>query len=327
MKANIITVVPLSRSLPKDHLSYFSTKKISFGDIVEIPIKKQFYKALVIKIEDAQKQKGELKNADFKLRAIKKVLGPSPFSFHLFTTIEMMQIYFLGSLSQIFSDALPKLFLENIEKLKPEEKRDLEKTSYTKERLVFQKPFNERIDFYKSLIRESFARRESIRFCVPTIQEASAIQVELEKGIKEYCVVFHSKKTPKTLLENWDITTQSSHPLCLIHTTQFLCVPRSDVGTLIIEHESSPHYRSNKTPFVDGRIFTEAFARVSNIKLILADNLLRTETLTRHKHQEFGVINNLYFRIDSEAHHKIVDMRLGEPSFKIISYTVLQEVL
>jgi primosomal protein N' (replication factor Y) len=326
MDVNVVTVIPLSRSLPKDHLTYFSTKKVALGDVVEIPIRKQVHKALVVNIENVKKQKALLKDASFELRAIKKVLGPSPFSSFFLTTLHRTNAYFLGNEIQLFSSSIPQTILDNLEEINIREKEEETQPAFTRERLLFQQPHKERVSFYKTYIRESFARGESVRFCVPTISDANHLYEELSKGIGEYCFVFHSKKTPKKVIEDWNKVQTTEHPVCLIHTPQFLCIPRHDSQTSILEHESSPHYQSNKKPFIDGRILFETHARISNSKLILGDTLLRTETLARHKEGEFGLVNNLYFRIDSSADHTIIDMRKETKDHAVLSQYVVSEI-
>lgn len=327
MKAQILTVIPLSRSLPQDHLSYFSTKQVSLGDIVTIPIRKRTYKGIVIHIADAQKQKANLKDSKYGLRAIEEVLGPSPFAKEFFRTGKAMQEYFLGSLSQIMTDLIPSHFIENSQNLSQEKKSEKKPSNIRQEHGVLQNSFIERIAFYKGYIREAFARGESVRICVPTIEHANILGEELARGIKDFCFVFHSKKSKKKLIDQFNQCIESEHPLCLIHTPRFLCVPRSDSQTIVIEYESSPHYRSMKKPFIDGRILAEYFAKASGQKVIYADTLLRTETLTRNKHGELDTINKLLFRIDSEAHHKVIDMRASDTSDTLISNTVLQEII
>lgn len=325
MNVQILTVIPLSKSLPKDHLTYFSSKDIAVGDIVEIPIKKKLYKALVTDIETAQNKKALLKDASFKLRAIKKNFGPSPFSPFFIETLHKLSRYYIGSKAQIFSEMIPEPLLHNLHKLKPDEREET-KAEFTKERLLFQQPWNERISFYKTLIRESFAKGESVRFVVPTIQTAKMFEEELSKGIKEYCFVFHSKKTSKMLCDDWNTVVSTNHPVCLIHTPAFLAVPRKDCEVLVLEDENSPYYQGNKRPYVDGRIMTELFARTKNVKYIVADTLLRTETLERQKQGAFTIQGHLYFRIESSCEHAVVDMRNDENKKQIIDRGVMRHI-
>lgn len=328
MTPQILTIIPLSKSLPKDHLTYFSTKEVSLGDIVEIPIQKRTYKGLVIKIDDAQKNKADLKDSSFQLKAVSKVLGPSPFSEAFFKIIKELRRYHIGTNTQILNTLLPSSLVRDANTLSIQTTHNSsEKTNVRSEKLVLQSPWNDRIAYYKTHIREAFARGESVRICVPTITLANKLEQELQRGIKEYCIVFHSKKTNKKIRELFDLCQTNSHPLCIIHTPSFLCVPRHDAKTLIVEQESSSSYRSQKKPYLDFRLACELYVKETKQKLILADTLLRTETLVRQNQGEFNIIGNLHFRIDSSAKHTVVDMRKSEGSERIISSVVLQEIV
>lgn len=325
MNVYVVTVIPLSKSLPKDHLDYFSTKKINIGDIVEIPIRKQKHKAIVIETHEAKNKKADLKEAGFQLKALSKIIGPSPFNHEFIQTLTELKKYYIGSMSQIFSESISQIILENLETLKSQSEKKIQ-YPLPKEKLLLQYPWEERIAFYKTLIRESFAKGESVRLIVPTIQDATLVEEILSKGIKDYCFTLHSKQTKKYIKNAWDNIVTNSHPLFIIHTPQFLCIPRHDTGTIIIEKENSHHYQMNRRPYIDGRILVELYSRIENTKLIISDTLLRTETLERNKNQELGVINNLFFRINSPAEHTIVEMKKEKNSKKILSSEVQKTI-
>lgn len=325
MNVHIVTVIPLSTSLPKDSLEYFSTKEIFLGDIVEIPIRKQTHKAIVTEIKDVKNQKSILKDANFQLKAIKKIIGPSPFDSSFLKTLEGLKQYYVGGMSQIFSESISQIILDNLKKLSLVESQT-QKKEFKTEKLILQQPWSERVSFYKALVRESFAKGESVRFIAPTIQDVESIFETLAKGIQDYCFIFHSKQTPKQVINSWNGVAASKHPVCIIQTPQFLCVPRQDTGVIVLEKENSHHYQSNRRPYIDGRILTELFTRVSNIKYIMSDTLLRTETLMRHQNQELGAINNLFFRINSSCEHKVIDMRKEELAYKFLSKEVLESI-
>ncbi len=326
MNVRIVTVIPLSKSLPKDSLEYFSSKEISLGDIVEIPIRKQTHKAIVTEIKDVKNQKALLKDASFQLKAIKKVVSPSPFDDLFLKTLQGLARYYIGTTSQFFSESISQIILDNLKKISlPKLTKDT--VDFRKEKLILQQPWTERVAFYKTLVRESFAKGESVRFVAPTIQDVNILFENLAKGIQDYCFIFHSKQTAKQIIDNWNKVTENNHPVCIIHTPQFLCIPRQDTGVVILEKENSHHYQSNRKPYIDGRVLTELFTRVSNTKYIMSDTLLRTETLIRHQNQELGAVNNLFFRIDSPAEHRVVDMRKENKSHTFVSKEVLSSVL
>jgi primosomal protein N' (replication factor Y) len=132
---------------------------------------------------------------------------------------------------------------------------------------------------------------------------------QLEKGIEEYSFALHGNLTPKKIRDAWDKARESSHPILVIATPQFLSLPRSDMRTIIVEEEASRTYRGVSRPYIDGRLFAEFFAEESHARLIFGDVLLRTETLWKKMNDEYVDLIPLKFRSLSSAEARIVDMR------------------
>ena len=71
----IIEVIPISRSIGSDSLSYFTTKLVSLGDIVDIPLRNKSVHGIVISIKKAEDIKSDIKRAGFQLKKIEKIKG------------------------------------------------------------------------------------------------------------------------------------------------------------------------------------------------------------------------------------------------------------
>ena len=69
----IIEVIPITRSIGSDTLSYFTTKPVSLGDIVDIPLRNKTVHGIVISIKKAEDMKSEIKTAGFALKKIEKI--------------------------------------------------------------------------------------------------------------------------------------------------------------------------------------------------------------------------------------------------------------
>ena len=69
----IIEVIPISRSIGSDSLSYFTTKLVSLGDIVDIPLRNKNVFGIVISVKKAEDIKGDIKKAGFQLKKIEKI--------------------------------------------------------------------------------------------------------------------------------------------------------------------------------------------------------------------------------------------------------------
>ena len=67
---NIVEVIPLSRGISKETLTYFSASHIPPGTIVKIPIRKKMGTAIVVSNQEASQARLALRTADFSLKKI-----------------------------------------------------------------------------------------------------------------------------------------------------------------------------------------------------------------------------------------------------------------
>ena len=307
---NIIKVIPLSKSVRKENLSYFSIKQIELGSIVAVPVRKKLVDALVVEVLDMSSSKLELKKADFQLKRIDSVKGESFLSEEFTQACLECANYFATNLGTIISSFVPKILFQNYEKLPKKdrlEKREKERV-IKEEKLILQSTLEDRISFYKILIRESLARRQSVFLCLPTISDVELFASLLEKGIEDRVFKFHSALTNKKILESYASVVEKESPVLVVATPPYLSMPQKDIGTVILEKESSSAYRTIGQQSLDMRILAEVFASKSGARFIIADSSVRVETLYR---REIGLLEEaapLTWRIDGARFEK-VDMR------------------
>jgi primosomal protein N' (replication factor Y) len=146
----------------------------------------------------------------------------------------------------------------------------------------------------------------------------------LAKGIESYTILLHSGMAKGALLKAWQEALQSTHPLLIIGTGKFLCLPRKDISLIIIEKENGKGYKALHRPFLDIRTFAEIFARKNKIKIVYGDILLRVETLWRHESGECQEIISPSYRLRMQnTNEQLVDMKPYSPShgreFQILS--------
>ncbi len=334
----IVTVVPIQKGFQKENLTYFSPTDIPLGSIVSVPMRSRTIDAIVIDIEEARNLKFDLKKADFQLRKILKVKGNSPFSSSFFTACERMKDYTVSNTGTIIKALLPSTFLENLKDLKENKKetsKEIESENVKQDKLIFQALNEDRMSFYRTLIREAFAKKESIFICVPTRFDIEQLKNELTKGISQYVFSFHGDLSKKTLINNYNSCIEEIHPILIIGTGMFLSIPRCDIKTIIIEHENSDSYKQFNRPFIDIRTFAEILSSVNKIKLIFGDTLLRPDTLSRHDNGELGEVASPLFRLPQAERQLVVDMKeqldekgvktftiLGDTTKKMISYAL-----
>ncbi len=329
----IATVIPIQKGHQKEHLSYFSASDIPLGSIVTIPVRSKKVDAIVIRIEDAREMKSDLKQREYQLKKIESVKGPSPFGNEFFVACSRMKDYAVSNTGAIIKALLPTVFLENISELKnPVAPRIITSTENVKqEKLIFQALTPDRISWYRTLIREAFAKKESIFLCVPTRYDIEECTRELTKGIEQYVFAFHSDMTKKALLQSYNDVLSLPHPVLIIGTGMFLSIERSDIKTLIVEHESSDTYKQFNRPYLDIRNFAEVLSSIKNWKLILADTLLRPDTLSRHEEEGLGEVHPPLFRLPEVERQLVIDMKeevddKGIKSFTVLSHTTRQMI-
>jgi len=333
----IVTVIPIKKGFQKDYLTYFSSTKIPLGSIVTVPLRFKNIDALVVHLENARDMKSDLKNRGYQLKKVVSVKGPSPFTSTFFKACEKMKEYTQGNLGAVIKTFLPSVFLENFNELKtpietPKGQSFLSKDcplwdskNLKHEKLIFQTLISDRMSWYRTLIREAFAKKESIFICVPTRYDIEHFKKELTKGIEQYVFSFHSDLTKKILISTYNEAVTADHPILIIGTGMFLSIPRSDIKTIIIEHESSDAYKQLSRPYIDIRSFAEILSSIDNIKLIFGDTLLRPETLHRHDNKELNEVSAPIFRLPQVDRQLVVDMKEEVNEKKEKKFTVLSK--
>ncbi|MEI6296105.1 MAG: hypothetical protein WCO84_00470 [bacterium] len=309
----IATVIPIGDGIFKESLTYFTLKDIKPGSLVFVPVRKRRIPAILLSMKQVSDVKSEIKNSSFELKKIEKATDEEFFSEEFMKTTEETANYFGTNMGQVINSFIPNNFLKGYEKYTKPNIKNPEASKSEHERKYFleltQAPLEDRIAFYKSLIREEFAKKNSIFLCLPTIHEINIFSENLKKGIEEYTIILKPEDTPKKIFNSWQDLQNPEHPLLIIATPIFLCFINKHFGTIVFEKESSPAYKNISRPFIDSRYFTEKLAQKYLLRLILGDTVLRLETL--HKKEE-GVYNPslLYkYRLINRAKNIFVNMK------------------
>lgn len=276
----IATVIPISKGIPFDTLTYFSAELLPMGTIVSVPFGKQKINAIIGECQTLSEAKTAIKNASFALKKIHGTVGHVPLLEAVVAGLQETSQRTLTPLGAIAAAVMPNSFFEYVstEKL----------VALTEEDLIVEKKFTEesvagtvteRADYYKRLIRTSFAAKKSILFIAPTIRNLEQWKKSLEKGIPKHVVILHSKVTKKELRSAFSLIKQSDRPLIVFATPGYSVIPRTDSGAVIIEDESSSLYKTNDRFRTDLRVFFQAFARAAMLQLYWGDTIPRFATL------------------------------------------------
>ena len=283
----IVTIVPLKKGQWKEDLTYFSAQDIPNGSIVTIPLHSKKILGLVIDSEDARGIKANIKGMSFKLKKVSEVKERSIFrKVYLDSAIETSK-YFTGSKNNGITSLIPAVLRENYDKISsfvsfkdsPWGNSIKDRPFIKSEKMLFQTPLQDRISAYKTLIRGSFAAKKSVFIVLPTEYDIQTFEESLSKGIEQFTFAVNSGLSDKKIIKKIEGILTTPHPVLILGTAPFLAIPRHDIGTMVLEHESSNAYKMIAQPHFDLRFFAELFAAKINAKFILGDTLLRYESI------------------------------------------------
>ncbi len=274
----LFLVIPLAQGLPMPYLSYFSREDISLGSLVFITIKKRRIPGIVVSRENLEDERMAVKNANFTIKKIEASERRDFISPALMETLTRFGEAHLHSFPDLFSHLIPERLISK----KEGARLYAEKRERRTDILLISLPYGERIARYKSIIRESFARSESIVIYFPTIAELARAEKELSKGIEDYAVSFSSALTQKEYARG-DEKLSLAHPLLILSTPSLQAFERKDLGYMIIEDEASHHYKSKSG--IDFRELVTHLSKNLSLPLLYGSTLL---TLSRFQMRKEG---------------------------------------
>ncbi|MCH7529766.1 hypothetical protein IIB50_01480, partial [Patescibacteria group bacterium] len=185
---HFIRVIPISRGITKDELSYFSTQPIPEGSIISVPLRKKTIPAIVISSKDISTSKTAIKTSDYKLKKIGKQESKAGIPLDVMLAVCETADYFVTSPGAVLAEILPKTILDEIQEggyIKRKKKR---KTRVAGEKLVLQIEDKECLGVYKNIVREAFASNTSIFMCVPSLADGERLLKVLQRVIEQYSV-------------------------------------------------------------------------------------------------------------------------------------------
>lgn len=303
----LIKAIPIARGVSADILSYWSPESAPKGSVIKVPLRKRVIGAIVVSSEHALEAKAEIRGAEFEVKKIENVKPRQIFLPEFFKVAEEVSRYYAASVGSVLFSLIPSAILAEPDKA-PEIDGGL-KRNKLRESYVLQKPDEDRYAHYKSLIRERFAKKQSVFMVMPTAEDIKRAQSFLEKGIEPYTYVLHGGLSKAEILKIWKKALNDTHPIVIVATGTFLSLPRNDITLYIVERENSRAYKDQTRPFLDERLFTERFAVSTGADIIFGDSCLRVETLYREEEDELVEYAPLSMRSLSTARDVLVNMK------------------
>lgn len=324
----IVVISPIQKT-NLEELSYMSLKAYLPGQIIEVPIRKKNVKALVLKCTPANESKIEIKTADFAMRKIPQDTKESveKIDFNFMKSVSLSSEYFLKPMGAILTTYFREEFLD-LKKIERPKEEVLKKA----EKFCIQNNLEDRIDIYKGIVREMFAKKQSVFILTPTKKTGKMLFEKLKKGIEEYTVLpsLDSKIKTKTPLETLE---KETHPFLFIGNLDSLYLTTRNVGAIIVENENSRFYKREIFPYADARIFAEHLAKSLGANFFLADLILRVETHVKINSGEFNTYGRLSGKILHPIQTLIVERKKKddesekEKEFKVLSPELLEMII
>lgn len=302
----IVTVVPLKKSVWRDNLSYFTAQDAPLGSLATVPVRGQQILALIIDSREVSDLKGELKTVDWQMRKVTKIKKINYFDSRFMLAAKKTADYFATLTGLVIKATIPQAILDELPEVKTLNSSPTEKI--LAEINATQEPDEERLARYKSLIREAFAKKQSVYLCLPTNIDINRVIESLKKGIESYVFVAHGALSKKEIVTFWKKALTTKHPILIVGTPLFLSIPREDINTVIIERENSPAYKMIARPFIDWRYFIEELVKQREIRLILGDSALRSETIYRLGKGEITPLGSIKYRFTGNATSQIIPL-------------------
>jgi primosomal protein N' (replication factor Y) (superfamily II helicase) len=316
----IVEVVPISKSVYKETLSYFTSHEVLVGSVVSVPVRKKNIKALVLSCSDVSLSKIDLRSRDYSLKKVLDIEGQSIFSSDFMDSASFVAEYFASPLSLVLHSLIPSIFFKKYENfvqvLIPKNDGDVF------EKYAIQMFEDDRFSHYKSILREQIAKGKSVFFVCPTSKLAEHSFNLIKKGIHDYCHLINSNLNQKQLTESINQVINSEKPVVVFTTPKYLSIPIKNIGAIVMDKENSSYYKQRTRPFIDFRVFVECFAKKIKAKLFLGDLNLRMETLHLVNDGEVVPFVPLKQKISMSPKDLFIDMKSkteDKRSFKIVS--------
>ncbi len=303
----LVHVIPIVRGGSRDRLTYFSAVELSLGSLVSIPLRKKTVRALVVKTEELADAKLEVRQASFTIRKLPRQKPLAVLSAAYIEAAERVALLSASNLGAVLYALVPNVILSRTTTA-PHIPAAPKRPETKNPKLAYQAPRDERFETYRALIREEFARGNSVFLMVPAIALGQFAALRLSRGIETYVFFLHAGLPKKELLARSDAAVSTEHPVLIIATGSFLSLPRLDVGTIIIEQEGSSNYRTIAGPRIDLRLAAEALSETLHRRCIFADFPLSLETLWRFRHGELDELSPLKLRPQFESTTTIADL-------------------
>lgn len=310
----IITVAPIARGALQGALTYFSKEPIARGMVVVVPIRTREVPAIVLECREVSEERSSIRSSDYAIRKITRAKPRRIWLPSFLKAIEKTADLSAQKNGEVLLALTPRAILDaHLEGLLKEPVITEEISKF--EIFATQGSTKIRYEEYQRLVRESFARHESVFICVPTEDDVLRITKEIGRGILDYTFSLHSSTSKKKIIELWKNISKEEHAVLVVGTAQYLALPNR-FKTVVLDEEHSHAWKTISRPLLDLRVFVEEYARANGCKLIIGAPILRAETHARISSGRIGEFGRIAQHAREHTKIVLVDPRKEEKSIR-----------
>ncbi len=326
----ILGIIPIAKGIPSTLVHYYSMQPALPGECAHIRYGNREIIGVIMQVQDARDLKADIKRASFHLKPIIQVLPQALVHPACIQAAFLLHTLYHIPLRDVLTTVIPKRYLqfriEHDVKWSPTQEtpkknlRDVppEETSQKKDIIQpLQTSREERIAYYRTLIREYFSYNQSVLIILPTQRDVRMYAEELSRGIESHIHMFHGGRSEAHLIAEWQkCDDHADHPRVLIATPTFFSSLYSDsVGVCCIEMASSPSYYSYGTHIDMAEYIATACAK-SSLRCIVGDTLLPLFIIKRAWDHIYEPSLPLNFHIHTEAQVHTLERPSGKSEEK-----------
>lgn len=310
----VITVAPIARGALKESLTYFSKEPIAVGMVVVAPIRTREVPAIVLECREVSEERSSIRSSDYAIRKIARVKPRRIWLSTFLKAVEETADLSAQKIGDVLLALTPKTILDaHLDGLLKDPV--IYEAGSKHEVFATQGSTKIRYEEYQRLVRESFARHESVFICVPTEEDVLRVTKEIGRGIENYTFSLHSSVAKKKIIELWKNISKEEHAVLVVGTAQYLALPRR-FKTIVLDEEHSHAWKAISRPLLDLRVFVEEYARANGCKLIIGAPILRAETHARIAGGAVGEFGRIAQHAREQTKIILVDPRKEEKSIR-----------
>lgn len=306
----ILHVTPIARSITTEVLSYFSVKHVTPGTLVTVPLRKKQIKALVVHSEAVTNMKILLKGSEYQIRNIIDIHDEQVFSAEYLSACNKIKDFYATNTGKLINLISPSFILKNIEEFNRPQNQKIHSHGGI---FLIQKNVEDRVSYYKTLLREKMITKESIHIICPTQNDVTFLHSELEKNNEKSVFLLHSKISKKKIRGTFEKLHSRENSSCLISTPGFVDTYLYKKSVIIIENENSEFYRPVAKPYIDMREFIIQYSKELNIECIISSSILRPESWFLYENQSAQLIEPFNKKIFKSKDIVINNLHVRKP--------------